>query len=57
MIRKKVCALCYKLYVNSGDNSHIVEEIVPYLSDRLKDSDASVKMTAISTIYEISKID
>lgn len=27
------------------------------MSDRLKDSDASVKMTAISTIYEISKID
>ena len=52
-----MCALCYKLYVNSSDNSHIIEEIVPYLSDRLKDSDASVKMTAISTIYEISKID
>jgi AP-3 complex subunit delta len=34
-----------------------VEEIVPFLSDRLKDSDKSVKMTAISTIYEISKID
>jgi AP-3 complex subunit delta-1 len=52
-----VCALTYKVYVNSSENEHIIEEIVPYLSDRLKDSDPSVKMTAISTIYEITKID
>jgi AP-3 complex subunit delta-1 len=52
-----VCALCYKIYINSGENEHIIEEMVPYLSDRLKDSDAGVKMAAISTIYEISKID
>ena len=57
VIRKKVCALCYKIYIHSSENEHIIEEMVPYLSDRLKDSDLSVKMTAISTIYEISKID
>ena len=33
-----------------------MEEIVPYLSDRLKDTDPSVKMAAISTIYEITRI-
>lgn len=57
VIRKKVCALCYKIYINSSDNEHIIEEMVPYLSDRLKDSDIGVKMAAIASIYEISKID
>ena len=57
IIRKKVCALCFKIYINSSDNEHIIEEMVPYLSDRLKDSDVGVKMAAISAIYEITKID
>ena len=29
---------------------------MPYLSDRLKDSDAGVRMAAISAIYEITRI-
>lgn len=52
-----MCALCFKIYINSSDNEHIIEEMVPYLSDRLKDSDIGVKMAAISAIYEITKID
>lgn len=55
-IRKKVCALCYKIFLNSGENEDIIEEIIPYLSDRLKDSDPSVRMASISAIYEITKI-
>jgi vesicle coat complex subunit len=55
-IRKKVCALCYKIFINSGENEHIVEELVPYLCDRLKDSDAGVRMAAISSIHEITRI-
>ncbi len=51
-----MCALCYKLFLNAGENENIIEEIVPYLSDRLKDSDAGVRMAAISSIFEISKI-
>jgi len=55
-IRKKVCALCYKIFINSSENENIIEELVPYLSDRLKDSDSGVRMAAISSIYEITKI-
>jgi AP-3 complex subunit delta len=55
-IRKKVCAFCYKVFINSSEDEHIIEEIVPYLADRLKDSDMGVRMAAISSIYEITKI-
>jgi len=41
-IRKKVCGLCYKIFIHSADNEQIMEEIIPYLSDRLKDTEKSV---------------
>lgn len=55
-IRKKACGICYKIFLKSNNNEHIIEEIKPYLADRLKDSNLSVKMAAISTIYEMTKI-
>ena len=55
-IRKKTCALCYKIFLHSGENDEIITELVPYLGDRLKDSDAGVRMAAISAIYEITRI-
>jgi AP-3 complex subunit delta-1 len=48
--------MCYKIFINAGDNEHMIEELTPYLSDRLKDSDASVRMAAIQVIYEITRI-
>lgn len=39
MIRKKACALSVKLFLNSGENDEIMEEITPLLCDRLKDKD------------------
>ena len=42
--------------MNSGENEQIVEELVPYLSDRLKDTDAGVRMAAITSIFEITRI-
>jgi len=55
-IRKKACALAYKLFLNQGDSENVMEELAPYLSDRLKDSEESVRMAAVSSIYEITKI-
>jgi AP-3 complex subunit delta-1 len=55
-IRKKVCSLCVKLFKNAGDNEEIIEELTPLLADRLKDTDLGVKMAAISSIYEITRI-
>jgi len=55
-IRKKACALTYKLFLNSKDDEQIITELAPYLADRLKDSDIGVKMAAVSSIYEITKI-
>mgnify|MGYP002630999966 CR=1 FL=1 len=42
--------------MHSGENEEITEELSPFLSDRLKDSDAGVRMAAISAIYEISRV-
>jgi AP-3 complex subunit delta len=55
-IRRKTCALCVKLFLHAGENEEIVEELVPFLSDRLKDSDEGVRMSAISAIHEISRV-
>jgi vesicle coat complex subunit len=55
-IRRKACALCVKLFVHSGENEEIIEELAPFLSDRLKDTDAAVRMSAISAIYEITRM-
>ena len=55
-LRKKACVLCYKFFLHQGENEHIMEELAPYLCDRLGDSNISVKMAAISTIYEIARI-
>ena len=56
VIRKKVFALCVKIFLNSGENEEIIEELSPYLADRLKDANASVRMAAVSAIYEISRV-
>lgn len=56
VIRKKVCALCVKIFLNSGENEEIIEELNPYLADRLKDANPSVRMAAVSAIYEISRV-
>ena len=56
VLRRKACTMCYKLFLSAGQNENIVEEITPYLSDRLKDQDASVRMAAIQVIYEITRI-
>ena len=34
----------------------MIEEMSPYLSDRLQDNDIGVKMAAIQSIYEITRI-
>ena len=55
-IRRKVCALCVKMFLNSGENDEIIQDLTPYLADRLKDADSGVRMSAISAIYEISRV-
>ena len=55
VLRRKVCTLCYKLFMTSSE-PEIVEELAPYLADRLSDSNDSVKMAAISSIHEIVKM-
>lgn len=56
VLRKKACTMSYKIFIHAGENEHMIEELTPYLSDRLKDSDASVRMAAIQVIYEITRI-
>ena len=56
VLRKKACSICYKIFIHGGENEHMIEELTPYLSDRLKDSDPSVRMAAIQAIYEITRI-
>ena len=45
-----------KIFQNASDNEEIIDELTPFLSDRLKDADQGVRMAAISAIYEISKV-
>lgn len=47
ILRKKACVACYKIFINTGENEYIIEELSPYLSDRLQDSDIGVRMAAI----------
>jgi len=44
------------MFLNAGQNDEITEDLTPYLADRLKDTDAGVRMASISAIYEITRI-
>lgn len=55
VMRRKVCALSVKLFLNAGQNDEVIEEIHPLLCDRLKDKDQGVQMAAVSAIYEITR--
>lgn len=55
-IRRKACALCVKIFIHSGENEEVMTELVPFLADRLKDADVGVRMSAISAMHEITRV-
>lgn len=53
LIRRKVCILSYKMFLHCPDS---VGELLPYLSDRLKDTKTGVQISAVTAIHEISRL-
>jgi hypothetical protein len=53
LIRRKVCILSYKMFMHYPD---CIGELLPYLSDRLKDTKTGVQISAVTTIHEISRL-
>ena len=55
VIRRKACALAFKLVIMSSDDD-AVEELVRFTADRLNDSEKSVQLAAVGAIAEISRV-
>lgn len=55
VIRRKTCALSVKFIIKANDDQ-VVKDLVPYLADRLGDTVPSVKATALSAIFEVSRL-
>ena len=53
LIRRKVCIVTYKMFLHYPDG---IPELLPYLSDRLKDSKTGVQISAVTSIHEISRL-
>eukprot|EP00347_Sterkiella_histriomuscorum_P003692 403363311 len=53
LIRRKICILTYKMFYFCTDS---IPELLPYLSDRLKDTKVGVQISAVTTIHEISRM-
>ena len=53
LVRRKVCLLSYKFFLHYPDG---IPELVPYLSDRLKDTKTGVQISAVTAIHEISRL-
>ena len=53
LIRRKVCIVSYKMFLHYPDG---IPELLPYLSDRLKDSKTGVQISAVTSIHEISRL-
>ena len=54
LIRRKICILTYKMFFFCTDEA--VPALLPYLSDRLKDSKTGVQISAVTTIHEICRL-
>lgn len=54
LIRRKICLLSYKFFYFLPSDA--ISELVPYVSDRLKDSKTGVQISAVTMIHEISRL-